>query len=238
MKYSQHPKKLDPRGISPENGFEVPPYWIGLTPHFARPCRKETKRSKSWVSSSILRAQDAIVYIDLPATDLDDRGTKIPLEQKERLRRPGPCQISSEQTRLTVGMCLDSGRSCAAIDPDRSRPAYRSFEGQAGGRTGDYAEPYRRLDFDSDPNDQFQLVRVLSGNAASGDIFEFTPAKPLTGVQFIRVVATSCSAWVGWRGIEDIAPRCDEMSAFAFWPYLQILTEVCRSDIRGGRNAP
>jgi hypothetical protein len=48
------------------------------------------------------------------------------------------------------------------------------------------------------------LVHTFSGETTDGAFLEFSPAEPLTDVQFVRIVTTESPSWVSWRDIEVI----------------------------------
>ncbi|MCI0645346.1 MAG: discoidin domain-containing protein [Chloroflexi bacterium] len=52
------------------------------------------------------------------------------------------------------------------------------------------------------PGEELRLFHEFRGQTAEGDVLEFTPATPLPGLQFIRVVTLASPSWVAWKEIE------------------------------------
>jgi hypothetical protein len=51
---------------------------------------------------------------------------------------------------------------------------------------------------------QFVELTTFDGNTTDGQVLTFTPAQPVSGIQFIRVETTLSPSWVAWREIEII----------------------------------
>jgi hypothetical protein len=49
-------------------------------------------------------------------------------------------------------------------------------------------------------------VHQFSGLQYDFDVLSYTPAAPLRGIRYLRVVTTESPSWVSWREIEVLAP--------------------------------
>jgi hypothetical protein len=50
------------------------------------------------------------------------------------------------------------------------------------------------------------MLHEFSGFTTEADVLEFSPATPLDGVRFVRLVTVTSPSWVAWREIEILAP--------------------------------
>lgn len=50
------------------------------------------------------------------------------------------------------------------------------------------------------------LVHEFKGFTSDPSVLEFTPAAPLTNIQFIKIITTQSPSWVAWREIEVVSP--------------------------------
>jgi hypothetical protein len=57
------------------------------------------------------------------------------------------------------------------------------------------------------PGEELRLLHEFRGITTEGDILEFLPETPLTGIQYIRIVTTSSPSWVAWKEIEVYGVR-------------------------------
>ncbi len=53
-------------------------------------------------------------------------------------------------------------------------------------------------------NGQFTVLTTFEGITADGQVLVFTPAQPVSGIQFVRVETVSSPSWVAWREVEVI----------------------------------
>ena len=54
--------------------------------------------------------------------------------------------------------------------------------------------------------DALSMVHEFSGFTTGSDVLEFSPATPLDGVRFVRVITVASTSWVSWSEIEILAP--------------------------------
>jgi hypothetical protein len=54
--------------------------------------------------------------------------------------------------------------------------------------------------------DQEQLLHEFAGDTTDSEALDYAPAKPLTGIRYIRVETIASPSWVAWREIEVFQP--------------------------------
>ncbi len=52
------------------------------------------------------------------------------------------------------------------------------------------------------PEDQLRLVHEFEQDLTFGDVLEYVPDTPLSGVQHLRVLTVESPSWVSWIEIE------------------------------------
>lgn len=55
-------------------------------------------------------------------------------------------------------------------------------------------------------NDKLRLLHEFHGTTDDNQVLDFTPDKPIDGIQFVRVVTTQSPSWIAWKEITVIAP--------------------------------
>jgi hypothetical protein len=54
--------------------------------------------------------------------------------------------------------------------------------------------------------EELRQVGELRGWTSDGDILEFAPEQPLTGIRYVRILTVESPSWVGWVEIKVLAP--------------------------------
>jgi len=56
------------------------------------------------------------------------------------------------------------------------------------------------------PGDQQRLLHEFTGETTDGQALEYAPAKPVTGVRYLRVETVASPSWIAWKEIEVFSP--------------------------------